>query len=405
MLEGEIFLPSPVLPIGRSATRSRLLCSLLLSSLLAACGGGGGENPVVEEVPVSATTPPQDPAPPSLGRQIDRIGRAAVSTTLLEPFADDESRALTLDAYNETARSEGSAFSAKIRASLAIYDGLDAQCSNQLLASMEVANSERYAALAELLADDRLILDTTVGACEAYFNVELNQAGLTGLEDCGGRTPLHDVVDLSYTLLAGDSVTPISDGVAEDSVTASLDVFPFLRPNAPIPAPPAIGQQIDRMGRAAIATALISPVSDDLTRGADLDAYNAASPADWVTFQANIQRHLAVYDGLDGQCGNQLLIDDAVSSSARYGPLADLLTDDRLYIDSVQGSCGLYLGLELNEAGHVANAFCGGRTPLVDTIDVSYTALVGDLSVPIGDGVGVDETDHPAEEFPFMAAP
>ena len=49
---------------------------------------------------------------------------------------------------------------------------------------MEVANSERYAALAELLADDRLILDTTVGACEAYFNVELNQAGLTGLEDC-----------------------------------------------------------------------------------------------------------------------------------------------------------------------------------------------------------------------------
>ncbi|MEL0218371.1 MAG: hypothetical protein VXB09_12045, partial [Gammaproteobacteria bacterium] len=177
---------------------------------------------MAEEVPVSATMPPQDPAPPSLGRQIDRIGRAAVSTTLLEPFADDESRALALDAYNETARSEGSAFSAKIQASLAIYDGLDAQCSNQLLASTEVANSERYAALAELLADDRLILDTTVGACEAYFNVELNQAGLTVLEDCGGRTPLHDVVDLSYTLLAGDSVTPISDGVAEDSVTASL---------------------------------------------------------------------------------------------------------------------------------------------------------------------------------------
>ena len=68
-------------------------------------------------------------------------------------------------------------------------------------------------------------------------------------------------------------------------------------------------------------------------------------------------------------------------------------------------SCGLYLGLELSEAGHVANAFCGGRTPLVDTIDVSYTALVGDLSVPIGDGIGVDERDHPAEEFPFMAAP
>ena len=100
----------------------------------------------------------------------------------------------------------------------------------------------------------------------------------------------------------------------EDSVTASLDVFPFLRPNLPIPSPPSIGRQVDRMGRAAIATALISFVSDDLTRGADLDAYNAAPPADWVTFQSNIQSHLAVYDGLDGQCGNQLLINESVSS-------------------------------------------------------------------------------------------
>ena len=215
-----------------------------------------------------------------------------------------------------------------------------------MLVSTEDASPERYAALSGLLADDRHIIDATEGACEAYFNVELSQAGLTGLKDCGGRTPLHDVVDLSYTLFAGDPMTPISDGVAEDSVTASLDVFHFLRPNLPIPSPPSIGRQVDRMGRAAIATALISFVSDDLTRGADLVAYNAAPPADWVTFQSNI-RVTAVYDGLDGQCGNQLLINESVSSIARYAPLADLLTDDRLFIDSAQGSCGLYLGLEL----------------------------------------------------------
>ena len=396
---------SPVLPIGRSGFVNRPLGLLFLSSLLTSCGGGGGENAAQGEVTDPAAPVAQNPAPPSLGRQVDRIGRAAVSTTLVAAFADDEGRALALDAYNEAARSDGSEFAAEIRANLAIYDGLDGQCSNQLLASTEDASPERYAALSGLLADDRLIVDATEGACEAYFNVELSQAGLTGLKDCGGRTPLHDVVDLSYTLFAGDPMTPISDGVAEDSVTASLDVFPVLRPNLPIPSPPSIGRQVDRMGQAAIATALISFVSDDLTRGADLDAYNAAPPADWVTFQSNIQSHLAVYDGLDGQCGNQLLINESVSSIARYAPLADLLTDDRLFIDSAQGSCGLYLGLELNEAGHVANAFCGGRTPLVDTIDVSYTALVGDLSVPIGDGVGVDETDHPAEDFPYMAAP
>ena len=46
----------------------------------------------------------QNPALPSLGRQVDRIGRAAVSTTLVAVFADDEGRALALDAYNEVAR-------------------------------------------------------------------------------------------------------------------------------------------------------------------------------------------------------------------------------------------------------------------------------------------------------------
>jgi hypothetical protein len=46
--------------------------------------------------------------------------------------------------------------------------------------------------------------------------------------DCGGRNPLVDVIDASYSVLAGGSAK-IGDGVAKDEDgTASLTDFPFL---------------------------------------------------------------------------------------------------------------------------------------------------------------------------------
>ena len=182
--------------------------------------------------------------------------------------------------------------------------------------------------------------------------------------------------------------------------------FPFLTEFTPPPAVPAISpNQIDRMGRAAITSALISPIADDATRGADRDAYNAAGPADWGNFTGNLTAHLAVYDSLDAACGNQFLADASATDASRYAALAGALTDDRLYVNSASGTCSQYFGVELDATATVPNTDCGGRTPLYDVIDVTYTAVSNDLSVAVGDGVASDDTAHSQTEFPFLAAP
>src|SRR5262249_49811204 len=82
------------------------------------------------------------------------------------------------------------------------------------------------------------------------------------------------------------------------------------------PPPPRVGAvQIDRMGRAAVNTALTNPffresvASEESQHETILDDYNAANdPSQWVAeFSLLIAPNLAVLDGLDGVCGNQLL--------------------------------------------------------------------------------------------------
>src|SRR6187455_2264200 len=107
--------------------------------------------------------------------------------------------------------------------------------------------------------------------------------------------------------------------------------------------PPALGAQIDRMGRAAIGTALIATFNADSDeKGMRKDAYNAAQPEAWSSFEVDMRANLAILDGLDENCGNQLLAD---ASDPRYGTLASILADDRLYVLSTVGECGVYLGL------------------------------------------------------------
>jgi len=171
------------------------------------------------------------------------------------------------------------------------------------------------------------------------------------------------------------------------------------------PPPPALGTQVDRMGRSAVSSGLVSPFADAAMRGADLDAYNAAVRADRGDFSEIIRASLAVFDGLDAVCGNQVLADGSLDTPARYDTLAGALTDDRLYVNSASGSCGQYLAVELNATGLVPNADCGGRTPVQDTIDVTYTALSNDLTVPVTDGVDQDDALHFTSGFPFLAAP
>ncbi len=167
--------------------------------------------------------------------QIDRMGRPGVNTALTNPFyresiASEELQHETIiDAYNAPAnpmRWQG-LFAPEIAANLAILDALDGVCGNQLLTGPSPA-AGRYDALAGVLADDRLYVNTSSGACGQYLAVEANALGITN-NDCGGRTPLEDTIDTTYSLLAAGALAGVGDGVPIDADgTASLDVFPFL---------------------------------------------------------------------------------------------------------------------------------------------------------------------------------
>lgn len=179
------------------------------------------------------------------------------------------------------------------------------------------------------------------------------------------------------------------------------------------PAPPALGAQIDRQGRAAITTALIAPLGP-LVPGTDQtrkDEYSEAGRADWDEFFDEIRSAIAIFDGLDANCGSQILagagVDEAdFDTPARYNALAGALTDDRLYLRADSGACSQYFAVELAATGLIPalEGDCGGRTPLYDTVNVSYTALSNDLSIPVSDGIVQDDNpNHSIDLFPFLA--
>ncbi|HSG87981.1 MAG TPA: hypothetical protein VLA56_02135 [Pseudomonadales bacterium] len=380
---------------------TRTLPAIAAALILTACGGGTGGTGGTFTPPAVPASPP----PPALGAQIDRMGRSAIATALISPLADDEARGMDRDAYNAAAAADWAGFTDNLRANLAIYDGLDTMCGNQVLADAAAAGPERYDTLAGALIDDRLYLNADAGACVQYLGVELDATGLVANTDCGGRTPLYDTIDVSYTALSNDLTIPVGDGVDMDNFAHSLEVFPFLATPTLKPDPPALGTQIDRIGRAAILTALISPLDDPAPRGVARDAYNSATPATWTDFTTNLRTSLAVFDGLDTICGNQLLADPTGTGPERYDTLAGALIDDRLYLRADSGACNQYLGVELDATGLSTNTDCGGRTPRHDTVDISYIALSNDLTIVIGDGVPSDDVIQSNSVFPFLASP
>src|SRR5262249_12852356 len=177
---------------------------------------------------------------PHLGRvQIDRMGRAGVNTALTNPFfnpsvpAQEAMHEAVQDEYNGAANPAqwATMFSAEIAANLAILDSLDRNCGNQLLAGPSPV-AGRYNTLANILADDQLYVNTASGSCSQYLAVEANAIGITN-NDCGGRTPLEDTIDTTYSLLAAGTLSGVTDGVPIDGDgTASITDFPFLdQPN------------------------------------------------------------------------------------------------------------------------------------------------------------------------------
>ena len=182
-----------------------------------------------------------NPPPPPLGAiQIDRMGRAGVNTALTNPFfresvASEESQhEMIVDAYNAAHDPSQwvAMFSSLITPNLAILDGLDGVCGNQVLAGPAPV-AGRYTALANILADDQLYVNTASGTCNQYLAVEANAIGIANT-DCGGRSPLENTIDITYSLVAVGALTGVTNGITSDADgTASLTVFPFV--DRPVP--------------------------------------------------------------------------------------------------------------------------------------------------------------------------
>lgn len=170
--------------------------------------------------------------------------------------------------------------------------------------------------------------------------------------------------------------------------------------------PPDLGERIDRAGRPAITAALISTFNPQ-GRATVRDAYNRSGQLN-EDFRETIEQSLAVLDGLDERCGNQLLGDRAPENAPRYSPLATVLLDDQLYVHSNRvGAPSIYLGLEAESVIGAAaiSGGGGGRTPGYDVIARSYSVLAAGALSGVDDGVDRDDETHDANVFPFLAEP
>ncbi len=177
----------------------------------------------------------KNPAPPTLGAQIDRLGRPAVNTALNHTFdLNSAAKGAAKDAYNKdsTQATWGATYVAQTSANLAVLDGLDQDCNNQFLASKDAgaqnSNVAKYGTLGGVTADDRLWLDTAGATCTTYLAVEGQATGLIPNTDCGGRGLGYDVIDVTYSAAAIGNVTGVTDGITADTAKTGGVAFPFL---------------------------------------------------------------------------------------------------------------------------------------------------------------------------------
>jgi len=212
------------------------------------------------------------------------------------------------------------------------------------------------------------------------------------------------------------------------------------------PAAPTLGAQIDRMGRAAINTALTHGFDTPTAAEPFKDAYNQdANRAGWVAaYSMEFMKNLGIVDALDtGLCGNGLCetgetnaacaADCAVSATGAgdgcgnqalynggtgttpmatsYQTLAGILASDELYLDTTKTTCGLYLAVEFGVVTGGANTTCGGRAPQYDVMDFSLSMLT--MGVAGFNPTNFDpkfkdnapaHTDYLAD-FPFLGPP
>jgi hypothetical protein len=167
------------------------------------------------------------------------------------------------------------------------------------------------------------------------------------------------------------------------------------------------GRQIDRAGRPLTGNALLGTIATEEVSDALKEKYNAVTPSTATEFIAEIGKGLALYDSFDGACGNQWLIDQAATPSARYRPLATLLADDRLWVNAASRKCTQLFAVELAYLGRKKSwrDDCGGRTPNYNAVNEYRSLLANGTTQGVDDGVTHDELHHSADVFPFLAAP
>lgn len=166
-------------------------------------------------------------------------------------------------------------------------------------------------------------------------------------------------------------------------------------------------RQIDRAGRPLTGNALLGTLAPEEISDAFKETYNAATPADGAKFVDEIASNLGLYDGFDGQCGNQWLADAKAPATKRYHALAALLADDRLWVNGASATCTQFFAVEraaLSGERALAND-CGGRTPNYSASNIYRSMLVDGTTHSVSDGLEHDERPHSDSVFPFLAPP
>jgi hypothetical protein len=223
------------------------------------------------------------------------------------------------------------------------------------------------------------------------------------------------------------------------------------------PAAPALGTQIDRMGRPAINTALNHGFDANMTTAqAAKTAYNIdGNSAGWqAAYVPAFMQSLAIVDAIDmgfcgnsrcevlenqlpydastnpggcpadctaagtidNPCGNQPAYKAPADPTMSYLRLAGLLANDEIYVDTnsiKKGVCGVYLAIEFAAAIQGApgtNETCGGRTLEYDVIDSSLSVLsagVAGLTPTFQPKIGDDVPKHTdyLTDFPYLGVP
>jgi hypothetical protein len=208
---------------------------------------------------------------------------------------------------------------------------------------------------------------------------------------CGDDTSLGGADAASDHTVVFEAANPTDTGNGAEAVDEA----------AVPPPPPALGTQVDRLGRPAINMMLVHTLDTNATaRGAAKDAYNAdVAPAHWATYAPELSTSLATYDALDGVCGNQ----PAFTPAADYATLAGLLADDVLWVDTSSSTCTQYLAVEAPALGQPASTDCGGRTLVENVMDSTYALVAGPAAL-VTNGV-TSPSSAPAPTFPYLAAP